>query len=379
MIWKVSAGGSQLRFCLLSYLGVELDLKPFSHFAQGVYSIDDDDKFRLGLRFIILDWEHFFGGSGYREYFTWLTKNERRLRKNMSGLLFVVLDGRIADRGNEEDGPDSRARGDRFYQNRRSADQGNEKVDRDPGNISEFKGLQRRLDLKPFSHFAQGVYSIDDDDKFRLGLHFIILDWEHFFGGSGYREYFTWMTPRVQPQRKLREDASSQNHNQPNYFQNCLMLEHETKRETVTAPKTHVQPDSLNAQDIPEPAANISGGTLRGAIKDPIEEWIELLKGGVCRVHLRLGMIYLISGLKIQSCGEIRYCICVTIYKGQLHLLKNSLMLPIGIELLKGGVCSAHLVLGMIYLIYGLKIQLHLLKNSLMLPYRDRAAERRSL
>nr|GEY93994.1 hypothetical protein [Tanacetum cinerariifolium] len=34
---------------------------------------------------------------------------------------------RIADRGNEEDGPDSRARGDRLYHNRRSADLGNEK------------------------------------------------------------------------------------------------------------------------------------------------------------------------------------------------------------------------------------------------------------
>nr|GEX74951.1 hypothetical protein [Tanacetum cinerariifolium] len=52
---------------------------------------------------------------------------------------------RIADRGNEEDGPDSRARGDRFYHNRRSADRGNEKVDRDPGNISEIKRLQRRV------------------------------------------------------------------------------------------------------------------------------------------------------------------------------------------------------------------------------------------
>nr|GEV47581.1 serine/threonine/dual specificity protein kinase, catalytic domain-containing protein [Tanacetum cinerariifolium] len=41
----------------------------------------------------------------------------------------------------------------------------------------------------------------------------------------------------------------------------------------------------------------------------------------------------------------------------QLHLLKNSLMLPIGIELLKGGVCRVHLLLGMIYLISGLKIQ----------------------
>nr|GEV40798.1 RNA-directed DNA polymerase [Tanacetum cinerariifolium] len=52
---------------------------------------------------------------------------------------------RIADRGNEEDGPDSRARGDRFYHNRRSADRGNENVDRDPGNISEIKGLRRRV------------------------------------------------------------------------------------------------------------------------------------------------------------------------------------------------------------------------------------------
>nr|GFC79441.1 F-box domain, galactose oxidase, beta-propeller [Tanacetum cinerariifolium] len=52
---------------------------------------------------------------------------------------------RIADRGNEEDGPDSRARGDRFYHNRRSTDRGNEKVDRDPRNISKIKGLQRRV------------------------------------------------------------------------------------------------------------------------------------------------------------------------------------------------------------------------------------------
>nr|GEY95400.1 RNA-directed DNA polymerase [Tanacetum cinerariifolium] len=52
---------------------------------------------------------------------------------------------RIADRGNEEDGPDSRARGDRFYHNRRSADRGNEKVDRDPENISEIKGLRLRV------------------------------------------------------------------------------------------------------------------------------------------------------------------------------------------------------------------------------------------
>nr|GFA31303.1 zf-CCHC domain-containing protein/UBN2 domain-containing protein [Tanacetum cinerariifolium] len=42
---------------------------------------------------------------------------------------------RIADRENEEDGPTSHARGDRFYHNRRSADRGNKKVDRDPGNL----------------------------------------------------------------------------------------------------------------------------------------------------------------------------------------------------------------------------------------------------
>nr|GFB30134.1 hypothetical protein [Tanacetum cinerariifolium] len=52
---------------------------------------------------------------------------------------------RIADRSNEEDGPDSRARGDRFYHKRRSADRGNEKVDRDPGNISEIKGLRHEI------------------------------------------------------------------------------------------------------------------------------------------------------------------------------------------------------------------------------------------
>nr|GEY30385.1 reverse transcriptase domain-containing protein [Tanacetum cinerariifolium] len=59
----------------------------------------------------------------------------------------------IVDRGNEEeDGPDSRARGDRFYHNRRSADRGNEKVDRDPGNISEIKGLRRRVQDLEIQH-----------------------------------------------------------------------------------------------------------------------------------------------------------------------------------------------------------------------------------
>nr|GEW08190.1 reverse transcriptase domain-containing protein [Tanacetum cinerariifolium] len=58
----------------------------------------------------------------------------------------------IADRDNEEDGPDARARGDRFYHNRRSADRGNEKVDRDPGNISEIKGLRRRVQDLEIQH-----------------------------------------------------------------------------------------------------------------------------------------------------------------------------------------------------------------------------------
>nr|GFA53075.1 nucleotide-binding alpha-beta plait domain-containing protein [Tanacetum cinerariifolium] len=59
---------------------------------------------------------------------------------------------KIADRGNEEDGPDSCACGDRFYHNRRSADRGNEKVDHDPGNISEIKGLRRRVQDLEIQH-----------------------------------------------------------------------------------------------------------------------------------------------------------------------------------------------------------------------------------
>nr|GEX38255.1 nucleotide-binding alpha-beta plait domain-containing protein [Tanacetum cinerariifolium] len=68
---------------------------------------------------------------------------------------------RSADRGNEEDGPDSRAREDRFYHNRRSADRGNEKVDRDPWNISEMKGLRRRVrDLEIQHKIRQIVISL---------------------------------------------------------------------------------------------------------------------------------------------------------------------------------------------------------------------------
>ena len=51
----------------------------------------------------------------------------------------------IAEQGNEEDGPDSRARGDRVYRNHRSADMGNKKVDRDRGNTYEIKGLRRQV------------------------------------------------------------------------------------------------------------------------------------------------------------------------------------------------------------------------------------------
>nr|GEY05598.1 hypothetical protein [Tanacetum cinerariifolium] len=36
--------------------------------------------------------------------------------------------------------------------------------------------LRRKLDLKPFSHFAQGVYSIDDDDKFRTMIWKVFAD-----------------------------------------------------------------------------------------------------------------------------------------------------------------------------------------------------------
>nr|GEU80588.1 reverse transcriptase domain-containing protein [Tanacetum cinerariifolium] len=64
----------------------------------------------------------------------------------------------IADRGNEEDGPDSRARGDRFYHNRRSADRGNEKVDCDPWNISEIKGLRRRVRDLEIQHEIRQIW-----------------------------------------------------------------------------------------------------------------------------------------------------------------------------------------------------------------------------
>nr|GEV83658.1 hypothetical protein [Tanacetum cinerariifolium] len=61
---------------------------------------------------------------------------------------------RIAERGNEEDGPDSRARGDRFYHNRRSADRSNKKVDSDPGNIFEIKALRRRMRKETESRYV---------------------------------------------------------------------------------------------------------------------------------------------------------------------------------------------------------------------------------
>nr|GEW27249.1 reverse transcriptase domain-containing protein [Tanacetum cinerariifolium] len=61
---------------------------------------------------------------------------------------------------NEEDGPDSRARGDRFYHNHRSVDRGNEKVDHDPGNISEINGLRRReTESEPI------IWDIGDEEK----------------------------------------------------------------------------------------------------------------------------------------------------------------------------------------------------------------------
>nr|GFA24469.1 nucleotide-binding alpha-beta plait domain-containing protein [Tanacetum cinerariifolium] len=69
----------------------------------------------------------------------WYWRNEARLNE-------------CSRQGNEEDGPDSRAHGDRFYNNRRSVDRGNEKVDRNPGNISEIKGLWRRVQDLEIQH-----------------------------------------------------------------------------------------------------------------------------------------------------------------------------------------------------------------------------------
>nr|GFB09478.1 reverse transcriptase domain-containing protein [Tanacetum cinerariifolium] len=83
--------------------------------------------------------------TGWRVCIDYRKLNEAT-RKNHFPLSFMdqmlerLAGNQIANRGNEEDGPDSRARRDRFYHNRRSADRGNEKVDRDPGNISEIKG-----------------------------------------------------------------------------------------------------------------------------------------------------------------------------------------------------------------------------------------------
>ncbi|GJU52333.1 zinc finger BED domain-containing protein RICESLEEPER 2 [Tanacetum coccineum] len=45
--------------------------------------------------------------------------------------------------------------------------------------------------------------------------------------------------------------------------------------ESVTEPEKPVQPDSLDAQDIPDPAANISRGSLRGAILGSNREWTD--------------------------------------------------------------------------------------------------------
>nr|GEW86843.1 phytanoyl-CoA dioxygenase [Tanacetum cinerariifolium] len=86
-------------------------------------------------------------------YIIWSNRNQMIFRRNGSMIpdlfkerdMFLSLNKRRNREGNEEDGPNSRAREDRFYHNRISADRGNEKVDRDPGNISEIKGLRRRV------------------------------------------------------------------------------------------------------------------------------------------------------------------------------------------------------------------------------------------
>nr|GFA07402.1 hypothetical protein [Tanacetum cinerariifolium] len=102
-------------------------------YDSSVSEIDEDnnqakDRYKVGI--------------GYHAIPPPYTGNYMPPRADLS---FAGLDDsvfKITDRGNEEDGPDLRARGDRFYHNRRSVDRGNEKMDHDPGIISEMKGLR---------------------------------------------------------------------------------------------------------------------------------------------------------------------------------------------------------------------------------------------
>nr|GFB99408.1 nucleotide-binding alpha-beta plait domain-containing protein [Tanacetum cinerariifolium] len=88
---------------------------------------------------------------------------------------------RIAELGNEEDGSDSRARGDRFYHNRRSTDRGNEKADPEKdlrarvatgdeeGNRIEIRRLGRyepRFDEDEVVNAYYEEAPVFDDDKY---------------------------------------------------------------------------------------------------------------------------------------------------------------------------------------------------------------------
>nr|GEW10165.1 nucleotide-binding alpha-beta plait domain-containing protein [Tanacetum cinerariifolium] len=128
---------------------------PFSSLSMPLLSLllykiqKYEDDCRICFEFVGNSWWRWTdNGSCGQMLLTW----ERDCFKLVSELWLIQMARRVSDyrirritdRGNEEDGPDSRARAYRFYDNRRSANRGNEKVDRDPGNISEIKGLRRR-------------------------------------------------------------------------------------------------------------------------------------------------------------------------------------------------------------------------------------------
>nr|GEV01011.1 RNA-directed DNA polymerase, eukaryota [Tanacetum cinerariifolium] len=126
----------------------------------------NEDHHRQGCRFAT-------GGNGHdgrdpRDVeIERLRQRVRELKVNgliqMARRVFDYRIRRIADRGNKEDGPDSRARGDRFHHDRRSADRGNEKVDRITENISEIKGLRSFEPIYP-DIFSEDEPMFDEEE-----------------------------------------------------------------------------------------------------------------------------------------------------------------------------------------------------------------------
>nr|GEW59969.1 hypothetical protein [Tanacetum cinerariifolium] len=68
---------------------------------------------------------------------------------------------------------------------------------------------------------------------------------------------------------------------------------------TSPSTMTNMEIQSVHYEDVILAIQLIDPSETSNNLMLPIE--IELLKGGVSRVHLLLGMIYLISGLKIQE------------------------------------------------------------------------------